>query len=244
MRNRSGFVLSLCLSTVCAAVMADEEPWRGDPMIVTATATDGGDILCFRSGCEGILGGLLQDSLFEQMRLMNMQGLLDSDFEPELHVERSEFCERLKDSRPQGCSKSSPPSVPALDPRWQPNGCGVGGWQDVALGLIAGLALPEFTGELDAPFPGVSFLGACNRHDQCYGIQLDKYSCDGRFREDMADACAGSTLGTALEICFSAGSAYHLAVTAHGDTAYESAGAKWECARWHLEMKINGCTES
>lgn len=230
------FVLQIALPA-----SADEEPWEGDPMVVTGEATDGGNILCIGAACVGILNALVQESLFEQLTRLNLSGLLEGNSEPDLRVDRGEFCERLEDERPSGCSRSSSPSVPGLDPQWQPNGCGVGGWRDSALSALATLALPDFTGDLDEPFPGVSFEGACNAHDACYALQMGKLSCDNLLLNEANDACESNTSNESLVICRAMASTYFSAVVQHGDSAYESNADNLACAVWHAEMGANGC---
>ncbi|MEJ2604570.1 MAG: hypothetical protein P8172_15010 [Gammaproteobacteria bacterium] len=233
----------------CAALLATAEPavaelspWQGEPMDVEGDMIDGRSIVCAGAGCAMVLDSLYREYLQDLALLGSQPGLLEGDGQPAFLVERSDFCERLEDRRPAGCSRSSAPPVPGIDPTWRPNGCGVGGWKDAALAIVANLGLRHFTGDLDAPFPGVSFLSACNAHDRCYGYQISKIACDGTFRLAMISACDQSTLGDAREICYGSVSAYHVAVLNYGDSAYEEAGEDLACARWHLDMSVNGCT--
>ncbi len=221
---------------------AQVAPWEGDPMVVEGDLIDAGNILCTGSGCLMALDSLYRDYLYDLALMAIQTDLLDGDGTPVLLVQRSEFCERLEDERPAGCSASAPPAVPGIDPTWRPNGCGVGGWRDAALTIVANIGLPHFSGDLDAPFPGVSFLSACNAHDRCYGFQFPKVACDGAFRYAMIGACDQSTMGEAREICYGSVSAYFMAVLNYGQSAYDGAGEELACARWHLDMAVNGCT--
>lgn len=238
-------VMMLCMTILALAgvrdAIADRAPWQGDPMEVEGERIPGSNVLCRGSGCASVLDSLYRDYLYDLALLLDRPALLEGGTLPEFTVDAGEFCGRLEEERPSGCSKSSPPSVPGLDPAWRPNGCGVGGWRDGALSLMARLGIRHFTGDLDNPFPGVSFLGACNAHDACYGYQVAKLACDADFRLAMTSACNANTANATRELCYGAVSAYHLAVTSHGGAAYRKAGEELACARWHLDMRANGC---
>jgi len=216
-------------------------PWEGDPMELEGEMIDDGSILCTGDGCAALLDSLSREYRMDLYLLLNRPSSLDEAPTYTLAVPTEQLCERLEESKPKGCSSSGPPSVPGLDPYWQPNGCGVGGWKDAAITVLADLGLRYFTGELDEPFPGVSFLGACNAHDECYGRQVGKLTCDGFFRLAMTGACDAGTLGDVREICYGAVSAYHAAVVNHGHAAYEEASEDFACAQWHQAMESNKC---
>jgi len=223
------------------AIATTLQPWQGDPMQLDGEMIVDDSILCTGSGCGPLLDSLRQEYQMDLYMLLNQPSTLNETPTYTLAVSTEQLCERLEDSKPKGCSSSGPPSVPGYDPTWKPNGCGVGGWKDAAITLVADLGLRYFTGELDAPFPGVSFQNACNAHDECYGRQSGKLTCDGFFRLAMTEACDAGTLGDVREICYGAVSAYHAAVVNHGESAYEAAGEAYACAQWHQAMESNEC---
>jgi hypothetical protein len=238
------------LILICAAwvlwatggmAIADIIPWEGDPMELEGDMIVDDSVLCTGSGCGPLLDSFSETYEFDLYLLLNQPSTLDETATYTLAVSTEQLCKRLEEAKPKGCSSSSPPSVPGFDPYWKPNGCGVGGWKDAAVKLLADLGLRYFTGELDEPFPGVSFLNACNAHDRCYGLQSGKLACDGYFRLAMTRACDGGTKGDVREICYGSVSAYHAAVVNHGKAAYESAGEDYACAQWHQTMEKNKC---
>lgn len=240
-------VVLICTAWVLCAVgrnaVADSvlPPWEGDPMELDGDMIVDDSVLCTGDGCRALLDSLSRDYRMDLYLLLNQQSTVDDAPTYTLVVSAEQLCERLEDAKPRGCSSSSPPSAPGFDPGWKPNGCGVGGWKDAALEIIADLGLRYFTGELDEPFPGVSFLDACNAHDRCYGLQSGKLRCDGYFRLAMTEACDRGTMGDVREICYGSVSAYHAAVVNHGKAAYESAGEDYACAQWHQAMENNHC---
>jgi len=236
-------VFGLC-SMGQEAIATTLQPWQGDPMELDGEMIVDDSILCTGSGCGPLLDSLRQEYQMDLYMLLNQPSTLDDTLTYTLAVSTEQLCERLEESKPAGCSSSSPPSVPGYDPGWQPNGCGVGGWRDFLLKRLANLTLTNFHGDLDEPFPGVSFLGACNQHAFCYGVQTAKYRCDDQFLESMEGACAANTANATRTLCNSVAAAYFVAVTEHGDSAYDSAGADLACAEWHRQMDTNECTES
>ncbi|WP_405236457.1 hypothetical protein [Lentisalinibacter orientalis] len=236
-------VVALC-SMGRAATATTLQPWQGDPMELDGQMIEDDSILCSGSGCGPLLDSLRQEYQMDLYLLLNQPSTLDETATYTLAVSTEQLCERLEESKPKGCSSSTPPSVPGYDPTWQPNGCGVGGWRDLLLEQLASLALTNFHGDLDEPFPGVSFLPACNQHDYCYGIQTAKYRCDDQFHENLQGACAENTANATRTLCNSVAAAYFVAVTDHGDSAYDSAGEDLACAEWHRQMNMNECKAS
>lgn len=216
-------------------------PWEGDPMELDGDMILDDSILCTGDGCGALLESFRKEYQMDVYLLLNRPSTLDDAPTYTPAVSTEELCKRLDEAKPKGCSSSSPPSVPGFDPYWKPNGCGVGGWRDFLLGRLADMTLTNFTGDLDEPFPGVSFLYSCNRHDYCYGVQTAKYRCDDRFLSDMQDACAANTANATRTLCNSVASAYFVAVTERGDGAYDSAGSDLACAEWHRQMDANDC---
>jgi hypothetical protein len=81
----------------------------------------------------------------------------------------------------------------SLESQWNAVGCSLGsagvnaGTNGCGPGGIIGWAVPE------APSPGVSFHGACNGHDRCYGtLGSPRASCDGAFAAEMQASCDGA----------------------------------------------------
>jgi len=216
-------------------------PWEGDPMELDGELIDDESILCSGDGCAALLDSFSRDYQMDLYLLLNRPSTLDETPTYTLAVSTEQLCERLEESRPQGCSSSGPPSVPGFDRGWQPNGCGVGGWKDALLKRLAGASIPTFTGDLDVPFPGVSFESSCNSHDRCYGVQLPRYECDDIFHTDMQDACRRNTANATGTLCMSTAALYFGTVAQHGESAYETAGEERACAVWHREMQANGC---
>ena len=237
------------LMLICAAgvlcgmggnAVADIIPWEGDPMELDGDMIVDDSILCTGDGCGALLDSLVSYE-FDLYLLLNQPSTLDETARYTLAVSTEQLCERLEDAKPKGCSSSGPPSVPGFDPYWQPNGCGVGGWRDILLARLAGVALPTFTGDLDEPFPGVSFESACNDHDLCYGVQAPQYQCDNLFYAGMQVACETNTANATRTLCMSTAAIYFGTVAQHGESSYESAGQDRACAIWHQEMEANGC---
>lgn len=165
----------------------------------------------------------------------------------ELPVDKAEFCQRLKDSRPSLlCGIISPPSVPGYDPAWQPNGCGVPGPVNWMLDQIMNSPLvSNYSNNLDAP-SGVSFLTACNRHDQCWGEGMDRTFCDDRFETEMKNSCDVLTDPNDYGVCRGFASLYHGAVSptnAPANLTYELADGNHACAAWVHDMQANSCPQ-
>jgi hypothetical protein len=219
-------------------------PWEGDPMELEGEMIDDGSILCTGDGCRALLDSLSREYRMDLYLLLNRPSSLDEAPTYTLAVSSEQLCERLEESKPKGCSSSGPPSVPGLDPAWRPNGCGVGDWRDALLTRLAGITLPTFTGNLDVPFPGVSFQSACNAHDRCYGVQRPQFECDNLFHVGMQGACESNTANATRTLCMSTAAIYFGTVAQHGQSAYESAGRDRACAVWHQAMQANDCKQS
>jgi len=243
-------ILFCAVFALCAAgrdAAADPilpSPYEGDPMELFGEMIVDDSILCTGSGCGPLLDSLAQEYQMDLYLLLNQPSTLDETPTYTLAVSTEQLCERLEESKPKGCSSSSPPSVPGFDPYWQPNGCGVGGWRDFLLARLAGISMSTFTGDLDEPFPGVSFEPACNAHDRCYGVQISQYQCDNLFYAGMQSACESNTANATRTLCMSTAAIYFGTVAQHGENAYESAGEDRACATWHREMEANDCKAS
>ena len=162
----------------------------------------------------------------------------------DITLDKTLFCNRLKQLRPTGCSSTQAPSAPIFDPLWQGIGCGpvsVPNWARNLTSVYLNNISPNYSGDLDAPFPGVSFLDACNAHDRCYSISANQYACDGAFQASMNAACGDSISGNSFVICSAFAATYFGAVVQFGKGAYNEAQRVQQCAAWHFEMSANGC---
>lgn len=174
---------------------------------------------------------------------MQYQAMYASIPDEELPVEPSLFCSILKNKKPSGCDAINPPIVPGINLNWQPNGCGTGPIEDWVYAQGLGALNSSFSGNLDAPYAGVSFLSACNSHDRCYGLGSVRESCDIDFRDAMQSSCDAFSDPGAYQTCSSFVSTYHAAVSSNfGTSAYNNAQADLRCAVWVKDMKENQCS--
>lgn len=160
-------------------------------------------------------------------------------------VDDQQSCQNLKARRPPGCSATTPPPSPGINvpgqAAWQANGCGTGGLANVFLDVALRLAASNtYSRNLDAPHPGVSFLGARNSHDMCYAVATPKGTCDDQFFTAMGGACAGH--GTA---CMDWAHAYRggVGVSNAAQNAYNNSSSKRTCALWAMDMRDNMCPQ-
>ena len=79
------------------------------------------------------------------------------------------------------------------------------------------------TGVPDA-LPGVfDFTAACERHDTCYSLGVDRLACDRAFRADLLAACATQhpdALAVGRLLCAVFAELYYLGVTLFGGFAF------------------------
>jgi len=205
---------------------------------VVATAIDGNPISCSTSGCSSAAN---QEALAEYMRWQ-----LEHATAPEEPpaIDRLKFCQRLRASKPPDCGSGPPPSVPGYDLGWQPNGCGTGGLSNwFASSVLSVISTEAYSGDFNAPFPGVSFLGSCNEHDRCWGAGGDRATCDTAFQGSMLNACGAAAAGGAQSTCIGFAGIYHGAVTTTdaSNAAYAASLAQHACAAWTYDMNLNGC---
>lgn len=168
------------------------------------------------------------------------------DLIEDVPIEKPKFCRNLKASQPANCSLSSPPPSPGIlvpgQPPFQANGCGTGRlaniFADAALEIAA---RPTYSGDFQAPYPGVSFRDACNGHDTCWAMGGGKDGCDFAFRQDMINACGGES--AANNVCLGFSGIYHGAVSNSGiaQSAYNNSVAGRTCALWANNMRHNEC---
>lgn len=180
------FALTLVGLLGAGALLATTDLPRVRAVYPTLT---GGYVVCTGLACEGVL-----DDWQSRAGWIEYDASLPYTDSPP--IPEPEFCSGLKASKPANCALSSPPSVPGFDPTWKPNGCGTGAHYEILLEQGLGVIFGEdFTGNFDAPYRTragriVSFLGACNSHDRCWGEANDRTWCDIAFRDSMVQACA------------------------------------------------------
>lgn len=212
-----------------------------DPIVVTAPRIGGGNIICTGQACASILGAMSEQINYENL----VQGLPIQDEPP---LSKVQFCAYLKADRPSGCSGSSPPPSPGISvpgkPAWQANGCGTGGvgtwFQDAVLEVFAS---QSYSGDINSPFPGVSFRASCDIHDECWASGVNRTVCDMSFQASMNTACDQLADPGEWGTCRGFSSNYHGAVsTTNGsNSAYASSVSMRECALWAHNMRGNSC---
>ena len=171
--------------------------------------------------------------------------MYDSFPPDDLPLNGAQFCANLATRQPQGCSLSNPPPSPSIavpgQTDWQPNGCGTGGWFEHAILNVT--TSNSYSGDINAPYEGVSFLSACNAHDTCWAVGGARGACDNAFQQSTQNACApvADPNGT----CSGFASLYHGAVstTNSSDNAYANAVANRQCALWARDMRENDCDD-
>ena len=213
------------------------------PVVVTAPRIGGGNILCTGDACSAILASMANGINMENLT----QGFPLEDNPP---LPGPQFCSNLKADKPAGCNGASPPPSPGINvpgqAAWQPNGCGtggVGGWfQDAVLEVFMS---QSYSDDINSPYPGVSFLSACNLHDECWASGENRTQCDMGIQAAMNSACdqqlpAGSSgWGT----CRGFSSNYHgaLSTTNGSHSAHATSSGARECALWAHNMRENSC---
>lgn len=247
-RRQAVGLLAVCLSVVAVGVVA----WTGittpspstptlPPVTVTAPRIGGGNVLCRGDGCAGML-----DAMKEQINMEFLtQGLPIQDDPP---VSGQQFCNNLKALKPSGCNGSNPPPSPGISvpgkPAWQPNGCGTGGMANWFVDLVLEVtASQSYSGNLNSPYQGVSFQGACNSHDQCWAMGGSRGVCDLQFRDSMNTACGQLGDAGSQATCMGFASNYHGAVstTNASNSAYANSVQGRICAIWANDMRENNC---
>lgn len=162
--------------------------------------------------------------------------------EDELPLDAGKFCRALSAKQPAGCSVGSPPASPGLGGNWRPTGCGTGRMSRAFLdAALRRAATHSYSGDIDRPHEGVSFLAACNEHDRCYAVAGGKDNCDIAFRDTMQTACNAAANNAA---CQGWASLYHgtVSTTDASRSAYNASAGERACASWARDMKDNGCS--
>jgi len=123
------------------------------PVKVTAPTLGGGVMNCYGSAC----GDAVQEEAAAALALYQL--IYDTYPDEDLPLDKKAVCSRLSGNIPSGCGRwSPPPSVPGFDPAWAANGCGTGGYANLLQHAGLTVATPDYSGDLDAPYPGVSFF--------------------------------------------------------------------------------------
>src|SRR5690606_3955662 len=154
--------IALVGSWACISLAQTEEPTDLPTVTGKGNLVGGEEIRCFTTMC----GDAEREEPIALLELF----LKDVTQMPQgyLELDKTKFCQNLKSKKPSGCSASNPPSVPGFDPSWEPNGCGTGGLANwIADRILSSAYTDSYSGEINAPFVGVSFLAACNAHDRC-----------------------------------------------------------------------------
>lgn len=154
------------------------------------------------------------------------------------HFNKINYChilERQYDGKvePSSCAKFTTATNSSNPLKWmQPlswafpaeqNGCGSGAWTESATSYLSRMA--GFTGELDEPVRGASFLNACNGHGRCYANQNSKVNCDTTFLRELRKVYSI----TVNESCDIASGVYAKLVKNYGSSAYRNAGVVRVC---------------
>lgn len=149
---------------------------------------------------------------------------------------KEQICAAIKSKQPPGCTTK--PSIAGLN--GSANGCGSGTWSRLLGGVYLSLNYPlSYTGSIDAPAAGASFLSSCNSHDYCYARQAMKATCDTQFSNDLKNACSTATNPTS---CNAFADEYYTAVnTPDADNAYAAAGGDLAGYKYQKEVDDNGC---
>lgn len=210
---------------------------------VIAPKVGGGTIVCMGIGCGDMLRGL-QEQRFNEMyydQEFPYMGLLE-----DVPIHQAKFCSSLKATRPAGCNQSNPPASPGIQvpgkPPYMPNGCGTGKLANVfADAMLEVVSRPTYSGDFQAPYPGVSFQSSCNGHDTCWASGGNKEQCDYTFRDDMISACGGNSPQN--NVCLGFAGLYHGAVSTTGfaQSAYSSSIGDRSCAVWAENVRANSC---
>lgn len=135
--------------------------------------------------------------------------------------------------------------MPGQDP-YAPNGCGtggIGGWlQDLALEVFTS---DSYSGDIDEPYSGVSFLAACNAHDQCWASGTVRHVCDDAFELATSNACNVVSDPAGKSTCRGFASSYHgaLTTTDGSNSAHATSTANRACALWARDMRENDCED-
>ncbi|WP_434212633.1 hypothetical protein [[Pseudomonas] boreopolis] len=206
---------------------------------VTAERIGGGMLMCTTVTCAGALD---EEQYRERMAYMRMYATYPQD---DLPIDKAKFCSNLKGKKPSNCDFFSPPMTPEYSSNWMPDGCGSGPRQQWFLDrLVSSASSGQYSGNLNAPYSGISFQAACNEHDRCWGVGKEKSSCDMAFSNNMQNACSSASNPNGLNICLGFAGLYYgaVATTNAAQVTYQDSVMAYACAGWAYDMRLNGCS--
>lgn len=212
-----------------------------DRIVVVGQRVDGGALTCMSGPCFDTAQAQAAQALLEYQR---MYQTFPQD---ELPLDAGKFCRALGAKQPANCSVGSPPPSPGIhvpgQPAYQPNACGTGWLNRLAANAALRAYSEQFSGDVDAPYPGVSFLGACNAHDTCWASGGSRGTCDSAFSTQTLGACSRLPGAAERNACNGFSNLYHSMVTNSrvSDANYEAALGKRRCSTWARDMRENGC---
>lgn len=211
------------------------------PVVATTPRIGGGEVICRGIKCADVLGSM-------QEALPPYPTQDDSMPAGDVAIDGNAFCQNLNQNKPSGCSLGNPPPSPGItvpgQAAWSANGCGTGGigswFQDAILEVATS---QSYSGDIHAPYPGVSFRAACDTHDACWASGGGRGQCDLAFWNQTLSACTHLSNTDALNTCNGFANGYHFAVsTTNGShSAYATSTANRQCALWGSDMRENGC---
>jgi len=219
-----------------------------DPVLKTATEvinvsgvrlSNDWVVSCRGSECKGAA-----DSISDLVRDMLLKQVIEYQ---EVEEAKTELCNVMSNMAPSSCTTFSSPytspflgngpatwSFPALT-----NGCGAGGALEATLVFLA-TGINGFSGNLNEPLTGISFLSACNSHDMCYATQGGQNSCDTAFLRNLEVICSSySSQGGCMDFAYT----YRAAVGQDGASAYSNSGLAQQCKNFK-EDYIKNCSSS
>lgn len=150
------------------------------------------------------------------------------------------FCAGLRAGKPSSCGNQEP-RLPGYTPGWVGNGCGseYGGEFEEQITNTLLSQYSQYTGYVDAPLEGFSFLNVCNSHDECWGLGNDFQTCNVQFDTALTNLCDGNA------VCLGMRGAYTFAVgTTIAQNNYNSDQQQRACALtgWFRDMQANNCS--
>jgi len=242
---KGNFVTALTALVLCLSTGAALATTTLPAVVVRGTSIDQYSLACTGYDCASFLESIGGISTSYRTPVA---GMGDGGARGLVGLTRAQFCNQLASQKPSGCNPASPPSVPIYDPMWEANGCGTGAMANFFLGLVMdSLYADHYSGNLDRPVhtsngQNISFLGACNKHDECWGSGGARGTCDMAFRVAMEGQCNGLT-GPDSSACFGIASTYFGAVSSDAATEhYDESVSNHSCAAWAYDMRRNGCT--
>ncbi len=247
MMRRNALIAAGVLLVFVAAAVAQGITTPGPPPFplpnvkVTAPRLEGGNVLCRGEACAGMLTYM---KMIVKVENLVAEGMIEDET-----VEGGDFCGNLRRLRPNSeCRANTAPSTPGITTPgrsvWQANGCGDSRRTQMMGSVLFNIVSSEsYSGNFDAPYPGVSFNGACNTHDSCWAAGNSRAQCDSSFYASMRGACNQLNDGAAINVCTGYAGLYHggVATTNPSNSAYAQSIALRECSIWGQDMRDNNC---